>query len=518
MFDHEHRDVARGTARSALVRVVLLLLLVACRSHPAGDSGAHVRARAVQPPGRIEGTVTVPDLTGWSARVSREFRIGELDTSVHIAIDPATGAFTLGDLAPGDYAVDAVNVDGRRAQRRSLEVRAGETTRVELAFDPTRSDRPIVVHTECPEFFFLSPRASSVRLIREDGSTVVAKELGRYSRSFAIDATGGPGAGNWVVEIADPRFERWSRSGVLPGDELQATLRGSATLALDVVDRESGARVERGSVSIRLDETSIHPNVFELLPEGRFSKDGRIPGLLPERTTLRVVSRGYAMGEVPLGVLEPGQVRAVTVRLERGETLAGRVLHADGRPVDRGVRVILVPRGSERRTMILDSGMSSSALRPEFYPRWVNCDREGRFVLDHVPSGAWTLRAYCNAWLAVDFAQVETGPDPASKEFEARLPRCVWVTVDVKQIPALSPEDFFYLRARPPGSRVVQELSNTEPYGFDVPLDDQGRGTIGWVPPGTTQLSVVNGLFELEPSTIDVPAGDHFHCVVAVRR
>jgi protocatechuate 3,4-dioxygenase beta subunit len=128
-----------------------------------------------------------------------------------------------------------------------------------------------------------------------------------------------------------------------------------------------------------------------LPPQGTF----RVAGLPPGRYQLRVRAAGHAAARLSVE-LSAGETRPLTVRLERAETLRGRIVDRDGEPVP-AARVLVFP---------LDD--------PAAPPREGASDADGRFAVAGLGRGPHRLIAEAVGFGSTEEASLPV-PPPAGE-------------------------------------------------------------------------------------------------------
>jgi len=280
------------------------------------------------------------------------------------------------------------------------DVAAAGVTRAELRYlGPALAERVLVYLRNRPFSGFMLPDAGQVVLRSPDGSTRTSEKHPRATGCFAFDEVG---PGPCTIQVTDPRYLAWSRSGVAPGDELRADLVGSATIVLRVEDAETGEELTGYGLAVRYPEASFLPNGVELLAPGAPPPaGGRFEGIVPGECALEVRVPGYPLRDVPVPNLAPGEERVVVVRVARGVSLAGQVLDAQGRPA-RDVRVQLTPGPRAGHTL---GTLSSVRDGKDSVPPVLEEARsaaDGSFAFAGAGPGQWTVRALWSPWLVAD--------------------------------------------------------------------------------------------------------------------
>jgi len=301
---------------------------------------------------------------------------------VELATDGA-GEARFVDVAAGVYSLQS-----DRDERRELTLEEGETRMLELELERGLDVSGIV----------LAP----------DGRPVAGAELLLQRRTPALSAAqvaGKSGAdGRFALRALDPEdslaacaggyapsFVRWFREGTWPADdprlELTLALRpdGAALRGL-VLDPEGlpvrGARVAVGSPDPG--PVLVASGRWETGPRTRFLRtDERgafeIASLEAGPESVQVLAEGLAQVRAEV-VLEAGHTEELVLRLERGVHVGGTARFADGRPAV-GARV--------RPGQLA----GAAALASPFQLPRSKADAEGRYALEHVPSGELVLLA-----------------------------------------------------------------------------------------------------------------------------
>lgn len=354
-------------------------------------------------------------------------------SSAGAALDPKTKRARIEDLAPGTWRVSAEHPVTGRVRGANVEVRANELA--EAAITSTIETRGrLVLATFVETFRGYVPELERIHLARpgmEPRSPVVAEGTGS---EFAWE---GLADGEYTLEIDDPRFERFVRPGVKPGERVNATLRGSAALELALT--ANGKRVERCKASVEIDGRTIaygkdfakkawvkrevqlqrgpYPLVDGTAP---FPADGIVRGLVPGTCVLHLEAPGFPAKRVEVAELRAGETRKLALELasdaaskesglatggaskERG--LAGVVRGADGKTPLANVVVtatrgnVAGRKGAERglRTAIVPGRGKVRVPGIDFETR---TDAAGRFRFDEAVAGEWTVDVAWSPWL-----------------------------------------------------------------------------------------------------------------------
>ena len=344
--------------------------------------------------GRIVDGAGNPLQVGWMVYADAppsSYESGRDKTRVMEPSDPATGTFRIEDVPVGPVTLKAhgklVNwVDGP-----SVDVEADRVTEAVIRYaDSDPSQRiTIVIFTR---FHAFNDRVESILLLRDGHEVAQARKIPGSSQSFAFDDIP---EGDYEVVIEDPKFERWSRQGVQPGQEIRAHLRGGAGLSLTVVDAESGAVLPRYRAEFEIvfpDGWSSSANSVVLQKETRPPpEDGIISDVLAIDGKLHLSASGHADLEIPLDGLAAGEVRDVRAELARGQLLSGVVLLADGTPASDAFVDVVAPEADLGDLAVYRKGGSTSNDDPRVAE--AECGSGGRFEIDSLRPGSWWVVA-----------------------------------------------------------------------------------------------------------------------------
>ena len=342
----------------------------------------------------------------------------------------------------------------------------------------------IAFHTE--PALVVHPRLENCRLTSHDGTPVPNVKLAEGSAAFVVDDLQ---PGSYDIEIADPLYLPWKRSGVSPGSVVHADLVANGAIDLHVIDERTRQPVDAYSVSVVYEQVRIWPNEWELRNAQRVGPGhASLGGLLPGKFRLRIRHPEFATNELAIDDLKPGETRGATAALSRGGTLAGRV-YAGSRPMpEANVRVMLVPRGMEDWIAITDAKTSTSAPN-SFHPEWTITDADGRFRFEHVPlETTWTVRAVIDPWLVAEAALTADSEAELRENVRLILPAHQQVRLQLTGLEKLSfrPTILF---ARPSGRELVVDPWMSE-RGLDFKVDASGRVDLGALPLGKIALEL----------------------------
>lgn len=226
------------------------------------------------------------------------------------AVSPEDGIARFEDVLPGTWNVKArTDSTGWVRPDAPAEVRAGETTTVEILKDGPDTSRAIWVQVRTrPHPYRHRPAPDAFRLVGPDGAErTLAPDL-EETRFIELPP------GTYTATIDDPRFERWSMTDVALGGSVVADLVASAGARLTVVDAADGTPIDDYRVRVRLDDEA---DAYTLLDADDDRPSDGVLRVLPQGQTLLVSADGFTDAEVPLAGLQPGDVRDVSAALER---------------------------------------------------------------------------------------------------------------------------------------------------------------------------------------------------------
>lgn len=440
--------------------------------------GGSIRGRVVDSNGKavaggwmVYGESTTP--------VKRSDPSGGRDsTDVRAPADESTGEFLLEDVPPGRIRLKAYSRIANWIEGPGVDVRAGEETQADITYTGPDNESRIVVKTFCRPFHVFSDDAEEILLSAPGQETRKASKIERSSQSFAFDDLP---PGSYTVEIRDAIFQPWSKSGVRPGETVSANLKGSAAVALQVVDEVTVLPIERFALDVRFEQVNFHPNLFRVIEaKDALPPGGLIEGLIPKNQTLIVRADGYAPREIPLPDLQSGETRSVMARVGRGKSLVGRTVAGAAKKAVGGVRVVLLParKPGERSSIIL--GERDPAARS------TESDAEGRFSFTMLPPGSFHLRGRLGESLVVQ-QPVTIAEDDDSVDVELVLPAPTWLVGKLIGPPEASFEGLRIL-ANPVQTEPGEEEARMDLRRPEVPVAKDGTFRCGPLPAGETRV------------------------------
>jgi hypothetical protein len=253
-------------------------------------------------------------------------------------IDAVRGSVHLWNLPPGRVHLVARGPEGVESNKINLEMAAGDTRHVQLLYEGPDPATFVVLEVRSPR--------------RIEGDELCARTADATQRGFTYalmgckrHPTGGwslrmwgalEGTGPWTLECLDTRFRLAAQHQLRPGAKLSVELVGSAALALDVVDAETGRPIEAPMLEL----VDLHPTDSVAEPQelsAEYLIRRPLTGLVPGDYRMSVGAASFAREETFLR-LASNAVLAARVELRRPVTYSGRLVDAHGAPI-RGASV-----------------------------------------------------------------------------------------------------------------------------------------------------------------------------------
>jgi hypothetical protein len=373
--------------------------------------GGSIRGRIVDAKGRVLSK-------GWQvyAEASNGQRTEEREpTRVYGAPDAATGEFLLDGLPAGRARLSAQSRMANWIDGPIVEVRAGEESTADIQYTGPDNESRITVVTFCRPFYVFESEPGEILLTGADLEPRKAAKIENSSQSFSFENVP---PGSYTVEIRDPRFQPWSKAGVQPGTSLDARLKGSAAVSLQVQD-DAGQAVSHYTLDVRFDKANFGPSTFRVLEAKEEPPAGGLfDGLIPHDQTFIVQVDGYAPCEVPIPDLKPNERRAVSARVSHGERVVGRVVTGAQKTPFAGAKVVLSRAHKD------EGGFFGSDRADE---KETTSDAQGRFVFEGVPAADWEVRASRGPLFEARSALTVVA-GTAVLEVEVALPAPAWLS------------------------------------------------------------------------------------------
>jgi hypothetical protein len=387
------------------------------------------------------------------------------------------GRYSFDRLAPGDYnAMRPTDGSGRimlRMGTKNVTIVEGQVTT--LDFDETSkiSLRGRVLRGQQPVggamlVFLADGSTSGLQTTQSDESGAYQVGLDRAGKYRVMVQSGGGGgmrfAGGSGVEITVPDQPESTIDVVLSTSGIQGRItdaEGSPVTAVVTARRDGAAASDPAAQSMGQSGT-----------DGAYSLDGLAQG------TYRVSASatGYQVAEsYPVVLGESSPAATVDLRLEKGTSLRGRVVDAQG----RGITGALV--------FLAASGSSGAGARP------ATTDVNGDFVATAPSSGAMDVTAVAPGWAPARAAGiVASGGDEPAVVLRASFGGKVRVQVQGSNG---APVSGIHATARPslpfPGSDFAGFMNRPQPTAAD------GSTSLSLLAPGTYDVSI--------PDRTDVP-------------
>lgn len=345
---------------------------------------------------------------------------GRDDTQVIAAVDPDTGAFRLQDVWPAQVNLRGYSRMANWIDGPTVAVRSGETATADVVYSgPSNAKRITVVTFSDPFYVMSNPEPEHIRLLGPAGETRTAREIEGSSQSYSFDELA---PGTYALEIDDPRYVPWSKSGVTPGQEVNAHLVGNAALRLSVIDA-AGQPAERYAVRVTFRNVDFWPREFEVHDGESALAGGLVRGMFPGDYTVAIRCADGTTARDEVDGLQSNETRTMRLELERQLFAAGRVVHNGGEGVADAEVLLLSPavRGDSDASPILGPNSGTNDEGP--YRKQLaaaTTDADGAFHLDVPGPGPFLLRASASG--ALTFSPHFT-LDSSRADFELALPR-----------------------------------------------------------------------------------------------
>lgn len=452
----------------------------------------------LQPGGTIVGRVV--DESGeplrgqqWTIKAEQpwvDFDSSRQEPRLQVLSDPATGAFEIVDIPPGETQLVADLNGANRFTSDPLIVRANEAVSIDMKCPLAGIRSRISVKVWCPPHRPPPYRPIGKSLLKE----VVLTDLGGRTSVAAPDVGGscfvidGLSPGRYTVAIDDPRYLPWRQSDVEPGSVVQAKLKGSAGVRMSVVDDEHDQPITRYSVLAVTDDDpewgSTSVTVFEAGVDA--TETNLVDGLLPIFQTLIVRAEGFADQVAGDFALQPNEVVPVRVVMSKGSTLSGKVIREDGITPVGEVQVLMVkkPRPIRRQPSLLADHHATGS-------RSVRADEtSGEFSFDRLPPGTYLLQASVSVAVHGPMREIEIEP-AANAHMDLSLPALATLKGRVIAPPGASFDalDLNLLPRDAPWSDVMFSSQEWQKQ-LSVAIDDDGAYRTGPLPAGKITVSL----------------------------
>ncbi len=454
-----------------------------------------VRAGSIR--GRIVDKSGKPVPGKWNVNGDSNYRTagpGGDESRAFAKADPLTAAFLLEALPPGPVELKAYSRITNWVDGPTVDVRAGEETVADIVYDGPDNSRRITVTVFTERFYVFHDPAPGSLVLHGPGGERAATKVPHSSQSWSFEDVD-PGV--YTIELRDPRFEPWSKSGIAPGETLDAKIRGSAGVAL-AVSGPDGALIDEYRLRLRFRNVSMMPNEFELRAAHAAAPPGCVySGLVPSDFTLIVEAPGFGIARVDVDALRANEVRSVNVALAPGSTIRG---HVSGLPAEllEHVSIMLAPAelGSDAAHEFEDELWSSST-----DVTTTELDHDGRFRFEGLVSGRFNVIVRVHAGLRLESGLFELAAG-ATREVELTLPPTAAIVGNL-----LAPQGFDFTRAWIEARTVSEEVDEWSifdgPQPLRVRVAQDGTFRVGTLPSGSYRV-----LLTLSESSLDVPSKD----------
>jgi len=342
--------------------------------------------------------------------VRQAVRPGDENIYLLPAVTGADGAFRIFGLREGSYAVTVKRQRGGNpgTQVRVAEVRAGETASIgDVTLDAPATCRLVGSALGADG---RPLRTLTLRLIKRNGKGS-SRNRPMHRLDLVTDATGAfrrdlTHDGSFDLEFGDASGSALRRKNgveLVGGETLDV---GRLVLVTEGVvhGRVLGAGKPLRDATVRLHgarpvsrEGTRPPREIKTDAKGKFS----VSGLALTRFTLMVEHADFAREVVLVDPAEPETASDIEIELQRGGSVEGTVVDADGKPVGRRALVQLYLRTGPDEYSRSPYGKSLT-------------DQDGGFRIDGVPAGRYRAHAGGSVRTA-------TGSAVISGEYELRV-------------------------------------------------------------------------------------------------
>lgn len=375
------------------------------------------------PAGRVRGRIIdgsgKPQGAGWSVHATAEDgaeALGRQATRCSAKVDPTTGEFLIEGLPGGRAQLTANSRMAGWIEGPHVDVQVGAETTADIVYlGPDNARRITLTTFHRTLYLFSDPAPGTIVLSGPGGERVATRVRGASQKWNFTDLE--PGA--YEVEIRDPRFRPWKRSGVATGTSMDVELEGSSAVQLSVEDSQ-GNNIEDYELRLRFLTNTFSPNEFVLRAAGTpRPADGIYRGLMPIATApsadtmpdlsqlegeelvaalenrmgidvpafeLLVHAPGFGTTSGEVLALAPGETKEVTLVVQTAAMVRGTVAGVGPEVLDY-LSVVLAA----------DSVPTETALEYWERPGWndgmsgVRTNSAGEFAFTDVPAGSYRV-------------------------------------------------------------------------------------------------------------------------------
>ena len=346
----------------------------------------------LEPGGFLEGTVRDDAGKALAGARIRASRMGPQGYSEHgHALTDATGHYRLGPLpsTPLFFRASAAQFLDTEA---TLHPFHPDTEPLDFTLKRAFSVEGLLVDDEG------QPVAGMMVWLREDAPSDRVRSAHRIMRTGRSDAAGrfvvetgytGPG---WI-QVFDPSFLDAQLAVDIPSREVRMVLHRGASVSVTVLSA-AGAPLHDVTVTLwKREERGVAESTGVTDEQGRVTLRGVRPGGYVVEALLRTRAVDQHASR-PVDVTEE-EVPEVSLRLEEGKTLRGRVVNTRGQPLARVAVRASVPQGGapRYREREPDPDVDRYDSYDEEAPEGVLTDEEGRFTLRHLSAPRYVLTA-----------------------------------------------------------------------------------------------------------------------------
>lgn len=352
-------------------------------------------------------------------------------------LDPSTGQFRVGPVAPGEVEIFAHRDGWGMTQTATVDVRRGEPAHVVLRYTGEDRDKSISITLDSA-YWGLEPGAPNLArlfpgagveldrpylfLVDSEGKDLGEATLvpdGVTKQWCFLDVP----ASEFAIELRHPWFHPVRIDGVFPGKPRTIWAEGNAGIILEVLSSQ-GTPLTEYELAICYDLGGLGQAVYSLVPSGvPIPRNGHFEHLVPGKAALVVKGGKGEQVTVDLARLEPGETRRVQARLEAVLPMEVQVLDANGEPAQDTVVRIAIGDAAARNS-VDRRGRGTPKVVGQTKRGWpevlYRTDTQGRVTVKAAVAGPWTLRVIASKHVIV--TQTVDHPLPDGGPVVLRLP------------------------------------------------------------------------------------------------
>ncbi|MEZ5978197.1 MAG: hypothetical protein R3F34_08270 [Planctomycetota bacterium] len=352
------------------------------------QSGGAIAGRFVKPDGSpVRGKFRASASTRIVRPDGSRARIQDL-----VEVDPLDGTFRFDGVAAGRVELRITTAGSvlQEEQKVDVEVAAGETTLVEVVL--RGADPATLIQVDAsPRDWSEAPLEAALTLTDDRGRVLAPTKSSTWMESTRWQF-GEIEPGLHTVRIDDDRYELFERFDVEAGDMVDVRLRGSVVVELVALDAATGEPVVPDAVRVASLPIESGAGLRSKRPLAPLVEGSNVYRTVPMPQGWYVEAAGYAplVVEVPEGFAPRSEGRLVA-RLERERTITGRVVRANGEPlqgIEVAARESVGPKPPRGEVEALAAWIERRNALPVVV---ATTDVDGRFELGPLSTAAYDL-------------------------------------------------------------------------------------------------------------------------------